>query len=190
MQQGYLMCHHFESNVLKSNPLNDPFLRDIVIYLPPGYSQSRSQGYTAVIYLASYGSYGKALLNLDPFTETIETRMNRLIKEKKCRPMILVLIDCFTKFGGNQYINSTATGMYEDYITNEIVPFIDENYNIFNHAVMGHSSGGYGSLVLGMRHPNIFQAIADHSGDCAFEYCYLPDFPKAIEAYRFLVETT
>ena len=49
---------------------------------------------------------------------------------------------------------------------------------------MGHSSGGYGSLVLGMRHPNIFQAIVDHSGDSAFEYCYIPDFPKALEAYR------
>jgi hypothetical protein len=35
-----------------------------------------------------------------------------------------------------------------------------------------------------MRHPDIFQAIADHSGDSAFEYCYLPDFPKALEVYR------
>lgn len=184
MQQGHLAFHRFESDVLKSNPLGDPFIRDLVVYLPSDYSRSRSEGYTAVFYLAAYGSYGKALLNLDPFTETIEERMNRLIKEKKCKPMILVLLNCFTKFGGNQYINSTATGMYENYIISEIVPFIDEKYNISNHAIMGHSSGGYGSLVLGMRHPDIFQAIADHSGDCAFEYCYLPDFPKAIEAYR------
>jgi len=44
--------------------------------------------------------------------------------------MILVIPDCFTKFGGNQYINSTATGRYEDYIVNEIIPFIQNNYNI------------------------------------------------------------
>jgi len=110
--------------------------------------------------------------------------MNRLIFEKKCGPMVLVLVDCFTKFGGSQYINSTATGMYEDYITDEIVRFVDENYNISNHAIMGHSSGGYGALILGMRHPDIFQALVDHSGDSAFEYCYLPDFPKALEVYR------
>ncbi len=67
------------------------------------------------------------LLNADPLGENIEDRMNRLISEKKCGPMILVLLDCFTRFGGNQYINSSATGRYEDYIIKEIVPFIDKN---------------------------------------------------------------
>ena len=183
MQQGHIATHRFESKVLKSNPLSDPYVRDIIVYVPPGYSRTDSKGYTAVIYLAPFGSFGKAVLNLDPFSETIEARMNRLISEKKCSPMILVLVNCFTKFGGSQYINSTATGMYEDYITDEIVGFIDGEYNVSNRAVMGHSSGGYGAFVLGMRHPDIFQAIADHSGDSAFEYCYLPDFPKALEVY-------
>jgi hypothetical protein len=184
MQQGRIVFHRFESNILKSNPLKDPYIRDVIIYLPPDYSQTNSKGYTAVMYLPAYGSFGKMLLNLDPFSETLEARMNRLIFEKKCSPMVLVIVDCFTKFGGSQYINSTATGMYEDYIINEIIRFVDENYNILNHAIMGHSSGGYGALILGMRHPDIFQALVDHSGDSAFEYCYLPDFPKALEAYR------
>jgi len=77
--------------------------------------------------------------------------------------MVLVLIDCFTRFGGN-HINSSATGRYEDYIINEIVPFVDKNYNISEHAVWGESSGGHGAIVLGMRHPEIFHAVADHSG--------------------------
>jgi pimeloyl-ACP methyl ester carboxylesterase len=184
MQQGRIIVHRFESNVLKSNPLKDPYIRDVAVYLPSRYSRTNSKGYTAVIYLAAYGSSGKMLLNIDPFSETIEARMNRLILERKCHPMVIVLVDCFTKFGGSQYINSSATGMYEDYVTNEIVRLIDKNYNISNHAIMGHSSGGYGALILGMRHPDIFQALADHSGDTAFEYCYLPDFPKALEVYR------
>jgi pimeloyl-ACP methyl ester carboxylesterase len=184
MQQGRIVFHRFESKILKSNPLNDPYIRDVIVYLPPGYSQTNSKGYPAVMYLPAYGSFGKMLLNLDPFSETIEARMNRLIFEKRSGPMVLVLVDCFTKFGGSQYINSTATGMYEDYITNEIIRFVDENYNISNHGIMGHSSGGYGALILGMRHPDIFQALVDHSGDSAFEYCYLPDFPKALEVYR------
>ncbi len=99
------------------------------------------------------------LLNADPFAENIENKMNRLISEKKCGPMILVLLDCFTRFGGNQYINSSATGRYEDYITDEIVPFIDKNYNTSARAVWGKSSGGYGSIVLGMRHPDIFREL-------------------------------
>ncbi|HEY0985927.1 MAG TPA: alpha/beta hydrolase-fold protein, partial [Kofleriaceae bacterium] len=50
--------------------------------------------------------------------------------------------------------------------------------------VFGKSSGGYGAIVLGMRRPDVFCAIADHSGDANFELCYLPDFPAALDAYR------
>ena len=178
------MTHTHESTILKSNPLKDPYVREVIIYLPPGYSESYSKGYVTVFGLAGFGGNGKMLLNADPLGENIEARMNRLISEGKCGSMILVLIDCFTRFGGNQYINSSATGRYEDYIVNEIVPFVDKTYNTSSHAVWGKSSGGYGALVLGMRHPEVFQGLVDHSGDAAFEYCYLPDFPKALDAYR------
>ena len=176
--------HSHESAILRSNPLNDPHTRDIIVYLPPEYSRSYSKGYITVFVLAGFGGNGSSILNIDPLGENIESRMNRLISDGKCGPMILVLVDCFTRFGGNQYMNSSATGRYEDYITQEIVPFIDQNYNTSSRSVMGKSSGGYGSLMLGMRNPEIFQGLVDHSGDAAFEYCYLPDFPKALDAFR------
>jgi len=182
-QKGEIVIHRHESKVLKSNPLKDPYLRDVIVYLPPEYSRSNSRGYVAAFGISGFGGTGKSLLNFDPFGESIEQRMNRLVSEKKCGPMILVLVDCFTRFGGNQYINSSATGRYEDYITKEIVPFIEENYNVSSRAIWGKSSGGYGSIVLGMRHPDVFQALADHSGDAAFEYCYLVDFPKALDSF-------
>jgi enterochelin esterase-like enzyme len=156
----------------------------LIVYLAPSYSQSYSKGYITVYGLPGFGGQARSFLNADPLGENIEQKMNRLISEKKCGPMILVLVDCFTKFGGNQYINSSATGRYEDYIVKEIVSFIDKNYNSSARAVFGHSSGGYGSLMLGMRHPDVFKGLADHSGDSAFEYCYLPDFPKALSSYR------
>jgi enterochelin esterase-like enzyme len=184
MLKGTITVHKHESKILRSNPLRDPHIRDLIIYLPPEYTKSSSHGYIAVFGLVGFGGQGKMLLNADPLKENIEDKMNRLISEKKCGPMVLVLLDCFTRFGGNQYINSSATGRYEDHIINEIVPFVDKNYNISAHAVWGHSSGGYGSIVLGMRHPEVFQALADHSGDSAFEYSYLPDFPKALDAFR------
>jgi enterochelin esterase-like enzyme len=183
MLKGSITVHKHDSKILRSNPLRDPHIRDLIIYLPPEYTKSSSRGYIAVFGLVGFGGQGKMLLNADPLKENIEDKMNRLISEKKCGPMVLVLLDCFTRFGGNQYINSSATGRYEDYIIKEIVPFVDKNYNISAHAVWGHSSGGYGSIVLGMRHPEVFQVLADHSGDSAFEYCYLPDFPKALDAF-------
>jgi len=129
------VIHQYESEVLKSNPLKDPYIRDVLVYLPPEYTQSNSKGYIAAFGLVGFGGQGKMLLNTDPFAENTEEKMNRLILERKCGPMILVLLDCFTRFGGNQYINSSATGRYEDYIIDEIVPFIDKNYNTSAHAV-------------------------------------------------------
>jgi S-formylglutathione hydrolase FrmB len=35
-----------------------------------------------------------------------------------------------------------------------------------------------------MRHPDVFEALADHSGDSNFELCYMQDFPTALDAYR------
>ena len=54
--------------------------------------------------------------------------MDRLIAAGTISPMIAVMPDCFTYYGGSQYINSTATGNYEDYLTEEIVPFVDGNF--------------------------------------------------------------
>ena len=46
--------------------------------------------------------------------------------------------------------------------------------------VFGKSSGGFGAIRLGMLHPDVFGALACHSGDMAFEWCYQFDFPKFI----------
>ncbi len=48
--------------------------------------------------------------------------------------------------------------------------------------MLGHSSGGYGALVMGRYHPELFSHLGSHAGDCYFEYCYLPDLPKAASA--------
>ena len=58
------------------------------------------------------------------------------------------------------------------------VPLVEGRYRVRAHGIAGKSSGGYGALVQAARHPEVFRACACHAGDMAFEYCYLPDFPK------------
>jgi enterochelin esterase-like enzyme len=107
-----------------------------------------------------------------------------LIAEGSIGPMIVVMPDCFTRLGGSQYLNSSATGRYEDHLIREIVPQVDATYRTLPEArhrgVFGKSSGGYGAIVHGMKHPDVFGGVACHSGDMAFEYGYLPDFPKLL----------
>jgi enterochelin esterase family protein len=128
------------------------------------------------------------LLNDNAFTPNLAERMDKLIAAGTVRPMILIMPNCFTYYGGSQYINSSATGRYEDYLTQEIVPFIDEKYrtlpNRDSRAVMGKSSGGYGAMIMGIRHADIFGLVCSTAGDAYFEYCYPMDFAKAFRIIK------
>jgi enterochelin esterase family protein len=154
------------------------------IYLPADYDKSSKKRFPVVWVLAPFTSWGERLFNLQAWDENIVQRMDRLVQEKKAQSAILVFPDCFTHYGGSQYLNSSATGRYEDYVIHELIPFVDRELRTIpdreHRGVMGHSSGGYGAWVLGMRHPEMFGAIASHSGDAFFEYCYWPDIPPAI----------
>jgi enterochelin esterase family protein len=174
-----LECH---SKVLRGNPLGDAAVRRTPIYLPPSYPGKR---YPVYYMLTGFTGFGEMLIQRGAWSESLPERLDRLIATKKMAEAIVVMPDCFTRYGGSQYLNSTATGRYEDHIVRELVPYVDEHYRSNGRrAVLGKSSGGYGAMVLGMRHPDVFQALACHSGDLYFEYCYQPDFPKAIDQIR------
>ena len=185
--QGKIETLKHESTVLKDNPLGDKYIRDLIVYLPPGYDES-DKTYPAVYCLTGFTGRGKMLLNDAAFTPNLPERMDKLIADSTIEPIIVVMPDCFTYYGGSQYINSTATGNYEDYLIDEIVPFVDENFrtlaNRNSRAVMGKSSGGYGSLIMGMRHSDVFGLVCSTSGDAYFELCYLSDIPKAVRAIK------
>ena len=185
-KQGTVVNLQHKSKVLENNPLGDKFIRDLIVYLPPEYDENKK--YPSVYVLTGFTGRGKMMLNDSAFTPNFAQRMDKLINGGKIRPMIAVLPDCFTHYGGSQYINSTATGNYEDYLTQEIVPFVDETISTINdknsRAVMGKSSGGYGALVMALRHSDIFGLACSTSGDAYFEHCYLQDIPKAFRAIK------
>ncbi len=185
--QGTVSVLQQRSEILRSNPLGDKSVRDVCVYLPPGYEQSDSR-FPVVYCLTGFTGRGKMLLNDNAFAPNLAERMDALISENKIKPMIAVMPDCFTYYGGSQYINSSATGDYEDYLTEEIVLFVDENFRTINdknsRAVMGKSSGGYGALICGLRHADQFGLVCSTSGDAYFEHCYLPDFAKAFRAIK------
>lgn len=183
MSHGTVVTLRHESRILEGNPLGDPSERNLVVYLPPGY-ESSTESYPTLLAVVGFTGTGGMLFNVETLTENLPQRLDRLIGSGACPKTIVVAPDCFTRVGGSQYINSTATGRYEDYLLEEIVPFTRSHFRTGRWGVFGKSSGGYGAIVLGMRHPEVFEALADHSGDADFELCYLPDFPEALDRFR------
>lgn len=174
----------FESRVLQGNPLGDPFVRDLPVILPPGYADEPTR-YPVLYGLSGFTGKGAMMLNIDAWQPNLPQRLEQLYAEGM-PPVIVVLPDCFTLLGGSQYVNSPAVGRYEDYVLEEIVPFVDSRYRTVpgpeGRGVFGKSSGGYGAIRLGMTRPDIFGALACHSGDMYFELCYKPDLPKMCNA--------
>jgi enterochelin esterase family protein len=183
--QSNVIIETITSNALQDNPLGDTATRPTPVYLPPGYDNGDTR-YPTVYLLTGFTGRGAFMLNDSAFEEPIQERLDRLINTGQIQPMIVVMPDGFTRYGGSQYLNSSATGRYEDHLINEVVPSIDQNYRTRAEpgyrAIGGKSSGGYGALVQAMRHPDIFGAIACHSGDMYFDYCYKPDFAKFLNA--------
>ncbi len=183
----HVILETFTSRVLAGNPLGDPADRTLPIILPPDY-ESSGKRYPVIYGLTGFTSSGLSMLNFTAWQPNLPQRIDRLMADGRLRPAIYVLPDCFTRYGGSQYLNSAATGRYEDYVIDEIVPYIDRTYRTIagpeGRGVFGKSSGGYGSIMLGMKHPEVFGAVACHSGDMAFELCYQPDFPKFLNAIQ------
>jgi S-formylglutathione hydrolase FrmB len=185
--QGTIRSVQHVSRALEGNALGDPYIRDVHVYLPPE-AVDASRRFPAVYCLTGFTGSGVMYMNVEPWTPSLPERFESLRARGLVEPMILVMPDCFTRLGGSQYIDSSATGRYETYLINEIVPLIDARFRTIadpaHRAVMGKSSGGYGAIVHALKHPETFGAVACHSGDMYFEYCYLPDFPKAINGLR------
>jgi S-formylglutathione hydrolase FrmB len=185
---GSIELRDILSQALKGNPLGDPVTRKTPIYLPPGYHSSQERRYPVVYFLHGFSGSGLAWLNTSAFSRSVPERIDDLISAKTLPPFIAVFVDGWTALGGSQWINSEAIGNYCDYLMQDVVLWTDKVFRTIPHqqarAVIGKSSGGYGALVIGSQHTDVFAHIACHSGDAGFEYCYLPNFPKALTAIQ------
>ena len=147
---------------LENNLLGDSPDRKVSIYLPPGYESSPDNRYPVVYFLHGFTQdhdqwWGGGMLNTD-----FKSILDGLIAMNHVTPMIVVVPSSNNKYRGSCYTNSTVTGNWEDYIVHDLVPYVDSNFrtipNAKSRGIAGHSMGGYGTIKLVMRNPNIFSA--------------------------------
>ncbi len=185
---GTVVVLEHVSKILKSNPLGDPHVRKLAVWLPPQYDEGAARGrgrrFPVLVDMVGFTGSGLSHVAWKNFSENVPERAARLVHERKMAPAILVFPDCFTALGGNQYVNSSAIGGYADYLTKEIVPFVDREFRTLasreHRGCFGKSSGGYGAIVHGMKHADTWGAVADHSGDAYFDFVYHHDWPNTL----------
>ena len=186
--RGRVVTLEHTSPILADNPLGDPHVRALDVWLPPQYDQGAGHGrgrrFPVLFDLVGFTGSGRSHTNWRNFEENVPERAARLVHEKKIRPCLIVFPDCFTALGGNQYINSSAIGRYADYLTRELIPFVDGEFRTRasrdHRGCFGKSSGGYGALLHGMKYARYWGAIASHSGDAYFDFIYRSDWPNTL----------
>jgi hypothetical protein len=171
----------FASRALEDNPWGDSATRPVIVLSPEGVPPETPL--PAIWMLAGYTGTGRSFLNWTPWEETLSERADRLMA-LGMPPVRLVLPDAFTALGGSQYLDSPGIGRYATYLWDEVRPAVETRYRTTARGVIGKSSGGYGALLAAMTRPGLFQAVASHAGDMGFEWCYLPDMPKAVAVIR------
>lgn len=188
LRHGHMERLRIDSAALRGNALGDPHERDVFVYTPPDHDDHPGRRYPCVIVLTGFLGIGENPWQKSFRGEALHERMDRLIHSGACKPMVLAVPDCITSLGGSQYVDSAAIGNYETFVIDEVVPFVDAHAPTLaaaaHRGVCGKSSGGYGALMLGMKHPKVFGALASHSGDAYFDYCYGYDFVKCWDGLR------
>jgi S-formylglutathione hydrolase FrmB len=159
---------------LEGNLLGESAEPEVSIYLPPSYATDRTRRYPVVYLLHGYTG-----TDLGYFGNTGGPRFLPAIAERvydggAAREMILVMPNGMNAFGGSMYSNSVTAGDWEGYVADDLVAYMDTTYRTIPtreaRGLAGHSMGGYGTLRIGMKRPDVFAAMYALSSCCLTEY--------------------
>ena len=151
---------------LEHNRLGDPADQPVSIVLPAAYAQDAQRRFPVLYFLHGYS---------DPTprhdaAEFVRSALDRQIAAGAAQPFIVVLPNGLNKYLGAFYANSSATGNWDDYVTRDVVQYVDAHYRTLadpaHRIIAGHSMGGYGALTLAFRHPDVFGSVYAMSPCC------------------------
>jgi enterochelin esterase-like enzyme len=139
--------------------------RDVLVFLPPGYSKDSKRRYPVVYALHGYSIGAEQWSGEIHVPQTIEGAFARGARE-----MIVVLPDSKTVHNGSMYSSSVTTGDFEQFIAGDLVTYIDGHYRTLadrkGRGLVGHSMGGYGATRIGMKHADVFGSLYVMSPCC------------------------
>jgi enterochelin esterase family protein len=135
-------------------------MRQVWVYLPPGYAQDRRK--YPILYLL-HGRNGTAA----DWTQAglVNFVLDNLIADKRAVPMIVVMPWLHAlPFDAPPIESNDALA---DYVLRDVMPLVEGKYRVArdraHRALFGLSLGGAATLTTGLNHPELFGALAAYS---------------------------
>src|ERR1039457_2046238 len=161
----------FSSEALEKNPLHDLTARSVAVFIPLQYTNGARL--PVVYYLPGFGNHSENFIR----DSNVWLKFTQKIADE-ITPVLFMVVDGRTRWGGSQYLNSAAQGNYADYVCKDIVSEVEGRYFPFMKSVRriiaGHSSGGFGALRLGSAKQKLFDDVIALSPDSDFQVSHLP----------------
>lgn len=172
----YYYTMKLNSKALSNNIVGTKTEQEAYVYLPPSYYEA-DKNYPVVYFLHGFGENAKS------FVFSSKTNLDEAFKNG-AKEFILVGVNGKNKLGGSFYANSPVSGNWEDYVVNEVVPFIDENFRTLKESdsrgICGFSMGGYGAYNIALKYPDKFSALLTMSPGLLADN----DLPSALETWE------
>lgn len=158
------------SPALVSNKVGDDPARRVLVYLPPSYARQAERRFPVLYLLHGATSTPDEWVDGTYPGLDLAEAMDGLVRQGAVPEFIVVMPDANNRLGASFYVNSSATGGWEDFIVRDLVGFIDAAFrtdaSMQGRALAGHSVGGFGALAIGFRHPSVFGSVYAMSPCC------------------------
>jgi S-formylglutathione hydrolase FrmB len=183
LAQGRIAQVVVHATSLEGNLIGDTADRNVFIYLPPSYDSAKDKRYPVIYLLHGYGLRAERWMSF----ADVEAGANAAIAAG-AQEAIIVNPDAYNFFDGSMYTSSVTTGDWERFIAEELVAYVDTNYRTLatrdSRGLAGHSMGGYGTLRLGMKYPDVFAALYPMSACCLMDSADPADNFATSAAYK------
>ena len=148
----------------------DSPVRDVSVYLPPGYQADPQRRYPVLYFLHGFTDSDSKWMGWEEHWITLPAVVDKTLAAGAAREMIVVMPNAHTRYYGSMYSSSVTVGDWETYVARELVAFVDSHYRTLpsraSRGLAGHSMGGYGAMRIGMRNPDVFSSVYLLSACC------------------------
>ena len=150
-QAGELVSHTIVSERLAGNLVGESTTKQFEVLLPDGYAEG-TQDYPVVYWFPGANRPSRFDLDIDLLDE--EFNSGRSV------PSIVVFMPIRSSFSSSIYWSSEVFGDWEGFLTDEVIPFVDQNYRTTERrGASGFSLGGFTATTLPILTPGTFQAV-------------------------------
>lgn len=163
-EQARLNWAEVRSASIEGNLEGNSADRKVLVVTPPGYDESPNKRYPVVYYLHGYWAPVEAQQEGFKLHEAVQAAA------EAGNELIMVMPDGFSKLRGGFYSSSPTVGDYESFVADDLVKWMDANYRTIakrdSRGLAGHSMGGYGTIRIAMKRPEVFSSIYMMSACC------------------------